>query len=59
MDQLMGAFLRKQSKNELNIQRIGPGQYLFGTKKISAKVLNGKLFVRVGGGYTTIDEYIQ
>lgn len=32
---------------------------MFGTKKISAKVLNGKLFVRVGGGYTTIDDYIK
>jgi hypothetical protein len=32
---------------------------MFGTKKISAKVMNGKLFVRVGGGYLSIDEYIQ
>jgi hypothetical protein len=32
---------------------------MFGTKKISAKVMNGKLFVRVGGGFLTIDEYIQ
>lgn len=55
----MADFLKKSKHNQLIIQRIGPGQYLFGTKKISAKVLNGKLFVRVGGGYTTIDDYIK
>jgi hypothetical protein len=32
---------------------------MFGTKKISAKAMNGKLFVRVGGGYLSIDEYIK
>jgi hypothetical protein len=31
---------------------------MFGTKKISAKVMNGKLLVRVGGGFLSIDEYI-
>lgn len=31
---------------------------MFGTKKISAKILNGKLLVRVGGGYTSLEEYI-
>ena len=33
------------------IRRIGEGFYLFGTRKIFAKVLNNKLVVRVGGGY--------
>ena len=32
---------------------------MFGTKKITAKVMNGKLLVRVGGGYTSIEEYIN
>jgi len=51
MDNLLAEFMRKSNKSQLNITRIGPGQYMFGTKKISAKVMNGKLFVRVGGGY--------
>ena len=33
------------------IRRMEPGFYLFGTRKIYAKVLNNKLVVRVGGGY--------
>jgi hypothetical protein len=32
---------------------------MFGTKKIYAKIMNGKLVVRVGGGFMGIDEFIQ
>jgi len=41
------------------IQKLFDGTYLFGTRKITAKVLNGKLMVRVGGGYMSIDEFID
>lgn len=36
------------------IKKIGGGFYLFGTRKIFAKILNGKLVIRVGGGYMII-----
>ena len=32
---------------------------MFGTKKIYAKIINGKLVIRVGGGYMGIDEFMQ
>lgn len=32
---------------------------MFGTKKIFAKIINGKLVIRVGGGYMGIDEFIK
>ena len=41
------------------IQRLGGGYYMFGTKKIYAKIINGKLVIRVGGGYMGIDEFMQ
>lgn len=41
------------------IKRLGGGYFLFGTKKIFAKILNGQLVVRVGGGYMVIDEFID
>jgi len=44
---------------QLPITRIGGGFYMFGTKKIFAKVMNDKLVVRVGGGYMGIDEFIN
>ena len=40
------------------VKRLGDGYYLFGTRKIYAKIMNGKLVVRVGGGYMIIEEFI-
>lgn len=44
---------------DLPITRLGGGFYMFGTKKIYAKIMNGKLLVRVGGGFMGIDEFIH
>lgn len=38
---------------------MGNGYYMFGSRKIYAKVLNGKLVIRVGGGYMIINEFIS
>ena len=43
----------------MNVKRLGPGKYLFGTKNIMAKIINGKLVIRVGGGYMSADEFIE
>lgn len=40
------------------VKRLGGGFYLFGTRKIFAKIMNGRLVVRVGGGYMFISEFI-
>ena len=32
---------------------------MFGTRKIFAKVLNGRLVIRVGGGFMVIEEFIS
>lgn len=40
------------------ISRMGSGYYKFGSKKIYAKITNGKLVIRVGGGYMAIDEFM-
>ena len=40
------------------VKRLGDGYYMFGTRKIYAKILNGKLVIRVGGGYMVIAEFI-
>lgn len=42
----------------LPMKRLGDGNYLFGTKKIYAKIMNGKLVIRVGGGFMSIEEFI-
>jgi hypothetical protein len=36
---------------DLPVKRIQEGKYLFGSKNITCRIINGKLVVRVGGGY--------
>ncbi len=43
---------------QVPIKRLGNGYYLFGTRKIYAKIMNGKLVIRVGGGFMIIEEFI-
>lgn len=40
------------------VKRLGDGYYMFGTKKILAKIMQGKLVIRVGGGFMSCDEFI-
>jgi len=42
----------------VKLKRIGEGQYIFGTKKIFAKIQNEKLIIRVGGGFMMIDDFL-
>lgn len=39
--------------------RENEGVYLFGTKRIFLKLENGNIKIRVGGGYTNIEEFIE
>ena len=39
--------------------RLGNGFYMFGSKKISAKIMAKKLVVRVGGGHMAIEDFID
>ncbi len=41
------------------INRIDQSKYLFGTKVISAQIINGVLMVRVGGGFMSIEEFVD
>lgn len=36
-----------------------PGVYLFGTKRIFIKLENGNISIRIGGGYTSIRNFIE
>lgn len=44
---------------DVPIQRLGEGNYMFGSRKIYAKIMNDKLVIRVGGGYMLIDEFLE
>jgi hypothetical protein len=44
---------------KLPVVRVNQGVYIFGTKRVTAKILNNKLMIRVGGGYIGAAEFIQ
>lgn len=58
VDELFAHHLNKCNCS-LQVKRLAPGKYLFGTRQILAKIINGKLVIRVGGGYMSADEFIE
>ena len=58
IDVLFGAALIRAGCKVL-VTRLAAGSYMFGQKKIMAKIINGKLVIRVGGGYMSADEFIE
>lgn len=57
IDELWAQHL-KNSQLSVPFVRLSPGKYQFGSKNIICKIINGKLFVRVGGGYTTPEDFL-
>ncbi len=57
VDKLLADWIA-QSNCPIPIARMGGGYYQFGSKKVYAKITNGKLLIRVGGGYMGIDEFM-
>jgi len=41
------------------LKRLGVGEYMLAGKVINAKVANGKLLFRTGGGYIMFDEFLK
>lgn len=58
IDALLADMLN-QTGTGVDIKRLGGGYYMVGDKKIYCKIMNGKLVVRVGGGYVSIEEFIK
>ena len=58
VDQMFVHHMNK-AKCPVVVRKLGKGQYIFGTRKIFAKIHNGKLIIRVGGGFMMIDEFLS
>lgn len=58
MDELFAEYINRLGC-PVPVKRMTPSQYMFGTKKISAKIINGRLVIRVGGGYMGIEEFMM
>ena len=44
-----------KSKLKVMLVRMEPGIYQFGSKKVFVRVEQGRIIIRVGGGYVSID----
>ena len=58
VDALMAKHLN-DSPHHLAVKALGDGHYMFGNKKIFAKIMNEKLVIKAGGGFMLIDEFIK
>merc|ERR1712227_372656 len=58
VDEMFAGYLNK-AELTIDVQRISASNYMFGTKKILAKIINGRLVIRVGGGYMNAEEFIE
>jgi hypothetical protein len=58
IDEMMAKYINEYPYY-VPVERLAEGHYMVGSKKVYAKIMNGKLIIRVGGGYMTIDEFLQ
>ena len=58
IDQEFGDFINR-AKLPFEVKRLSANHYLFGTKNIIAKMVNGRLLIRVGGGYMYVEQFIE
>jgi hypothetical protein len=58
VDEMFAGFLNK-AKLQIEVERTSANNYIFGTKKILAKIINNRLVIRVGGGFMNAEEFIE
>jgi len=58
VDEMFAGYLNK-AQVQINVKRMSANNYMFGSKKILAKIINGRLVIRVGGGYMNAEEFIE
>ena len=62
VDEKLADFINNYpDRNKLKIMfiREKKGVYEFGTKRVEVRLANNKLMVRIGGGYMSIDEFLD
>lgn len=60
VDETLAEYINNnKSKLQVMFVRMNPGIYQFGSKKICVSVEQGRIIIRVGGGYMIIDEFLD
>ena len=58
VDRMIYEFVEKRAPG-LRFEKVSPNNYSFGTKKIYAKITNGVLLIRVGGGFMDMESFFK
>ena len=58
LDEMFAKYVN-ESGVKLEIQRLSKGKYLIGSQQTFLKIMNGHLIVRIGGGFTSIEDYLK
>ena len=58
IDELMAVHIN-DCEHWVPVKRQSDGNYLYGQRKINAKIKNDKLVIKVGGGYMLMDEFLK
>ena len=62
VDQGLAKYINKaplKLRSKMNFEREGPGVYKYHRKKVFMKIENETIVIRVGGGFLTIDEFVD
>jgi hypothetical protein len=59
VDSALADYINRYSDLPVEFKREEPGVYLFGTRKIIVRLEQGRVIVRVGGGYMTLEEFVE
>ena len=62
VDKRLGDYINnypERAKLKIMFMRESEGVYYFGTKRVAVKVEKNNIKIRVGGGYLSIDEFIE
>ena len=61
VDEKLSEYIHSCPKSKLKIMfmRESEGVYQFGSRRVSVKVERGKIVIKVGGGYLSIDEFME
>ena len=60
IDEALANYINKRPKPlKVPFTRQKKGSYMFGTKKVYVKLEQGKIIIRVGGGFMHLDEFLE
>ena len=57
-DEMDRMFINALKGAEIPLERIQKGKYMFGSRIVNAKILHEKLFIHVGGGYMSAQDFV-